>query len=45
MPLATWSSPAVEQALVGELWSEALLRLARHSSPSDGLPPKPNRAH
>jgi hypothetical protein len=29
MPVVTWSSPAIEQALVGELGSEALLRIAR----------------
>jgi len=35
MPVVTWSSPAVEQALVGELSSEMLLRIARHGSSSD----------
>ena len=32
MPVVTWSSPAVEQALVGELSSEALLTIARQGA-------------
>lgn len=35
MPVVTWSSPAVEQALVGELSPEMLLRIARHEASSD----------
>lgn len=35
MPVVTWSSPSVEQALVGELSPEVLLRIARHGSSSD----------
>jgi len=35
MPVVTWSSTAVEQALVGELSSEMLLSIARHGSSSD----------
>jgi len=35
MPVVTWSSPAVEQALVGELSSEVLLSIARNGSSSD----------
>ena len=35
MPVVTWSSPAVEQALVGELSPDMLLRIARHEASSD----------